>query len=269
VKVILINIELLYESSEGQKLEELSNEKMLASAVAFLVSGQEQKAAATLLACTVRVYDSEETWFVGNELHHGMHVHLLGPRTAYEIICDRDNQNRAAIERAFEAVLPESTYVSQLTASVEIVNIDPDWRSLYLDFLMEERSVNNQAVDEKANRMWNNLRFRSESEVKIAEALDRAGVLFLPNCKARLNTPEGRRNREADFIICHNGRWGMLEVDGEPYHTPLRTVEDHTRDRYFKEHGMPLVEHFDATECYKKPDDLVKRFLKLLENMRI
>jgi very-short-patch-repair endonuclease len=117
--------------------------------------------------------------------------------------------------------------------------------------------------------LWNNLRFRSESEVKVAEALDRAGVLFLPNCKTRLTTPEGRRNCEADFLICHNGKWGMLEVDGLPYHTPTRTVEDHRRDRYFKEHGIALVEHFDATECYNKPDDVVRRFLKLLENMRV
>ena len=117
--------------------------------------------------------------------------------------------------------------------------------------------------------MWNNLRFRSESEVKVAEALDRAGVLFLPNCKTRLTTPEGRRNCEADFLICHNGKWGMLEVDGLLYHTPTRTVEDHRRDRSFKEHGIALVEHFDATECYNKPDDVVRRFLKLLENMRV
>jgi hypothetical protein len=60
----------------------------------------------------------------------------------------------------------------------------------------------------------------------------------------------------------------VIGVNGEPFHPPTRTVEDHRRDRYFKEHGMPLVEHFDATECYNKPDDVVSRFLKLLENTR-
>jgi very-short-patch-repair endonuclease len=251
-------------------LEELDDEKMLASAVAFLAVGQEheQEASATLLACTVKVYDSGSTWWVGNELQQGINIHLSGPRTAYEIICDVNNPIRETIRHAFDAILPEGTYLDSMTASAEIVNIDPDWRSLYLDFLKEGKNVSNQAVDDNANRMWNNLRFRSESEVKIAEALDRAGVLFLPNCKARLNTPQGRRNHEADFIICHRGKWGMLEVDGEPFHPPTRTVEDHRRDRYFKEHGMPLVEHFDATECYNKPDDVVSRFLKLLENTR-
>ncbi len=94
MKVILINIELLYQSSEGKKLEELNNEKMLASAVDFLMAGQEQEAAATLLGCIMKVYDGEETWYVGSELHNGVHVHLSGPRAAYEIICDLNNTIR-------------------------------------------------------------------------------------------------------------------------------------------------------------------------------
>lgn len=78
--------------------------------------------------------------------------------------------------------------------------------------------MHNQAVEAVSARIWNNLRFRSESEVRIAQALDRAGVLFLPNCKARLGSPEGRRNRESDFMICYEGKWGILEMDGEPFH---------------------------------------------------
>jgi len=55
-----------------------------------------------------------------------------------------------------------------------------------------------------------------------------------------------------------------LKVDGEPFHPPSRTVHDHTRDRLFKEHGIRVVEHFDASECFERPDDVVARFLKLL-----
>ena len=105
IKAILINIELLFECREGKKLEALVNEKMLASAVAFLVAGQEQEASATLLACTVKVYDSGDTWWVGNELQHDMHIHLSGPRTAHEIISDVNNPIREAIRLAFDAIL--------------------------------------------------------------------------------------------------------------------------------------------------------------------
>ena len=58
------------------------------------MAGQEQEAAATLLACTIKVYDTEDSWYVGNELHHGMHVHLSGPHSAYVIICDGNNPIR-------------------------------------------------------------------------------------------------------------------------------------------------------------------------------
>jgi len=242
-----------------------NSESILASAVAFLINGQEQEAAATLLASSLTIYGSEDTWFVGNEVHTGLHVNITGPRTVYEIITDEKNPIRRAIKNALEAVLPEDTYIRHLSARAENIDVNPDWRADFLEFLMD---VNISDDVSNYTRIWNNLRFRSESEVKIAEALDKVGVFFIPNCKARLTTPEGRRNKEPDFIICHGGKWGILEVDGEPYHPPTRTVEDHRRDRYFKEHGINLVEHFDATECYNKPDDVVGRFLKLLENMR-
>ncbi len=50
---------------------------------------------------------------------------------------------------------------------------------------------------------WQNLYFSSVSEVKIAQALDRVGVLFFPNCRGRLTTIQGRQNRECDFLICY------------------------------------------------------------------
>jgi uracil-DNA glycosylase family 4 len=111
---------------------------------------------------------------------------------------------------------------------------------------------------------WEGLRFRSRSEIKIAQALDRKRVLFFPNCRARLGLDD-RQTREADFLVCYRGRWGLLEVDGEPFHPPSRTVADHARDRLFKEHGIRLVEHFDASECFQNPDEVVRRFLALLE----
>jgi hypothetical protein len=126
------------------------------------------------------------------------------------------------------------------------------------------RTIHNQGIG--ARYTWEKLRFRSKEEVEIAEALERAGVLFFPNCKARLNTPEGRDNQEPDFLICHNGKLGILEVDGEPWHPPSRTVHDHERDRLFKVHGIRVVEHYDANRCFEQPDIVVQEFLEILKN---
>ncbi|MFN6034890.1 MAG: pentapeptide repeat-containing protein, partial [Dolichospermum sp.] len=70
-------------------------------------------------------------------------------------------------------------------------------------------NINNQGVQFYSNstiHTWENLRFRSKAEIKIAEALDITGVLFVPNCLTRLTTPKGRENKEADFLICYNGK---------------------------------------------------------------
>lgn len=105
---------------------------------------------------------------------------------------------------------------------------------------------------------WNGLRFRSNAQIKIAEALDRANVLFFPNSKARLTTTEGRENQEPDFLIFHNGKWGILEVDGEV---------DEERDRILQSHGIPIIQHYDATQCSEQPDLVVQEFLEMLSQV--
>lgn len=130
-----------------------------------------------------------------------------------------------------------------------------------------DNNINNQGVQFYSNstiHTWQNLRFRSKTEIKIAEALDRAGVLFLPNSLARLTTPNGRVNKEADFLICYNGKWGVLEVDG-PHHTAERRVEEQERERIFKRNGIKVVERFDAERCYNNPDEVVQDFFYMIE----
>jgi very-short-patch-repair endonuclease len=97
----------------------------------------------------------------------------------------------------------------------------------------------------------------------VARAVDSAGVLFLPNCLTRVQIgPDKRATREADFLICHNGKWGILEVDG-PHHP--RAVVDHERDRVFRGHRIKVIERFDWEECYKDAPSVVQQFLTLLD----
>src|SRR5687767_14259452 len=122
----------------------------------------------------------------------------------------------------------------------------------YDDIRVEERpsldafgvpssSINNQGVGWPAERRWERLRFRSAAEVRIAQALERASVGFLPNCRARVDSCELRYTIEPDFLVLSDGRWGVLEVDGEPWHPPERAAAEHERDRAFYRHGCALV----------------------------
>lgn len=131
-----------------------------------------------------------------------------------------------------------------------------------------------RATDQKAvfssnqpEHVWSGLRFRSNPEVQIAKALEQyADVAFFPNCKGRLNTPNGKRNLEPDFLIFYQGKAGILEVDG-PFHTSERRVEEQERERYFRNHGIRVVERFDAKRCQQEPHLVVKEFLQMMEKM--
>ena len=128
--------------------------------------------------------------------------------------------------------------------------------------------ITNQGVQfskDKSPVIWNNLKFRSLAEVDIAKALERVKVLFLPNCRAWLGL-ETRENREADFLICYEGRWGILEIDHPFSHPPSKIDEDRERDRRFEAHGIRLVERFSWRRCREEPDTVVEQFLMLLKN---
>ena len=108
---------------------------------------------------------------------------------------------------------------------------------------------------------WHGLTLRSQSEVKIAKALDNKDVLFLADPKIRLNTESHRQTREVDFLVQYQGKWGILEVDG-PHHQQS-TEADQWRDARFSEHGL-LVVRFPADQCYRQPDQVVATFLEKL-----
>jgi uncharacterized protein YjbI with pentapeptide repeats len=122
--------------------------------------------------------------------------------------------------------------------------------------------ASNQGIN--APNEWKGFYFRSKAEIKIAEALDRAGVLFYPNSKARLNQSEVRVNKESDFLVFQAGKFGILEVDGREWHQIA--ADDHERDRLFKRYGIRVIERFDATRCWNEPDKVVQEFLEILSH---
>lgn len=113
---------------------------------------------------------------------------------------------------------------------------------------------------------WHGLIFRSQSEIKIAKELDHRGIAFAPGCKFRLTTGSSRQTREVDFLVYHDGQWGILEVDG-PHHA-LSAQADNWRDDRFRDHGIS-VSRFAASECYRNPKGVVETFLGQLKASRV
>jgi len=249
----------------------ITSDQLIASAAQFLVEGGDEDAASLLLACSAEQIEVVQTDFDGPYTNYGVAVMLRGPRVAYDILksygAQHDKESsrlHTSIHEAISAVLPHRHWIHSLDIRAIIVAIEPGWHEELLE-QARGRSVNNQVTRVERARIWNRLRFRSQTEIRIAEALDRAKVLFFPLCMARLSSSDGRVNREPDFLICKDGRWGILEVDGEEFHPPSRTTQDHERDRLFRNYGIRVIEHYDATDCFTTPDFVVKQFLRLLE----
>jgi hypothetical protein len=177
----------------------------------------------------------------------------------------QDSLAYAAIQTAFKYALPGGVSLDRIDRRLLVTEVAEGWRTDILREL-DGQGGHNQGLAPADEEIitWCNLRFRSRSEMKIAEAFDRAGVMFFPNCRGRLGLQK-RANLEPDFLVCHKGAWGILEVDGEPFHQPTRTVHDHERDRRFMRHGVTVIQHYDATRCRTDPDGVVAEFLALLE----
>jgi hypothetical protein len=178
---------------------------------------------------------------------------------------DQDKLNRyVAIETAIKSVLPTHLVVEALLPRAELIDIDENWRKELLE-IARGKAIHNQAADATTVFIWQNHRIRSKTEIRVAQALEKEKVMYFPNCKARLGIST-RENREPDFLVFDKGKFGILEIDGEPFHPASRAAEDHDRDRLFKAHGIKLVEHFDAGECFENAETVVKRFLYLLRS---
>ena len=145
-----------------------------------------------------------------------------------------------------------------------VENLDPNWRA-ELQEIAHGRGVHNQGVEipGRSTVTWKgNIKFRSESERRIAIALDATGVLFLPNCLTRLSAGDSRITKESDFLVCRDGKWGILEVDG-PFHP--RAALDHSRDRLFQAYRVRVIQRYDWQECLNDAPGVVQQFLTLLE----
>jgi len=121
----------------------------------------------------------------------------------------------------------------------------------------ESHPIAHEYSSENITYYWNGLYFRSLAEVKIAEALDRAEVLFFPKATARLQTPDGKQNEEPHFLVYYEGKSGILKVD-----VPQETESD--RDRVLQSQGIQLVRYYDPIQCRAEPDTVVREFLQLL-----
>jgi hypothetical protein len=236
---------------------------MLASAVKFLIDGGDHEAALALLPCSINV---AHRYFHGNDTV--VDVIVSGPRQSFDAMKDwqlgsAHNPIALLIHDAVLAHLPYGMVCEEYVVRAALVMPDRAWR-VEAARAAGGKQVRNQAPEIEGGRIitWNYLRFRSETEKRIAAALDATRVLFFPNCVGRLSVDDGRGNREPDFLVCDRGRWGILEIDGDVFHPSA--AKDHDRDRLFEAYGVRTIERYPWKRCFDDPNGVVQSFLHLL-----
>lgn len=129
----------------------------------------------------------------------------------------------------------------------------------------EQRLSNSGSLVSSGSCPHEGLKFRSPPEIEVYKALKKRNVLFFPNATAILGGTNMKK--EPDFLVCQNGKWGILEVMGGSYHTPTKAMQDHERARLFKDYGLFYIEFYDAMQCFNNPEGVVDDFLDRLSKL--
>jgi hypothetical protein len=251
----------------GSPLHE-TEEKIHRTFLEFLtVTGHPEVAAAAL--------GGEVSYRYSEDGPCGLYIDL--PPAGYDFIA-RDNELQQIARVAMRnvatghlgnqvaGVLDEFTIEFRMKLS----EVDGDWknavRSMILNFKGSNQALVTEmcaAKDGKPVHVYNELRYASKSEIKIAMEPEASKVLFFPlavGVKAETGIP-WKDHREADFLICHEGVWGILEV---AWHPPERYEKDAEKSMWFKKAGILCVEYRTAEACYNNPAQVVKDFLNIL-----
>jgi hypothetical protein len=111
-------------------------ENLQASAVNYLVQGDEHDAATVLLLCNI----VEVSW----EWQNVVAVTLIGPRATYDALYDDEHPIAKAVDRAFRAVYRDFGRYSVQAQFLD--TLDPNWRTELLE-IAAGRGVHNQGVE--------------------------------------------------------------------------------------------------------------------------
>lgn len=157
---------------------------------------------------------------------------------------------------------------------VKLLEVEEDWQKKIKFLITQSKELNQALISEKVFARqgkemltYGEMKFASRSEIRIAQELERSSVLFFPLPLAvRHETGECYKDhREADFLVCLDGTFGILEVS---HHEPSRYELDKEKDAWFKKSGILCIEHYSADKCYNQPNIVVNEFLNTLSKYK-
>ncbi len=153
---------------------------------------------------------------------------------------------------------------------MKLLACEDNWREKIKEQIVNAKDSNQAVITEKVFARekkyvleYNEMKFASQSEIRIAQELERRKVLFFPLPLAVRNDTGVlyKDHREVDFLVCSGGTWGILEV---AFH-PDRYEQDSEKDGWFKRSGILCIQHYTAERCYQHSTTVVEEFLNILK----
>ena len=150
-----------------------------------------------------------------------------------------------------------------------LMRVEDGWKDVVRDLIVNFKGNNQGQIsklmaerDRRKLITYSEATYASQSEVRIAQEFEQREVLFFPLAMGiRADTGENwRDHREADFLVCAEGTWGILEVS---YH-PDRFEKDAEKDAWWKKSGILCVQHYTAERCFRESARVVDEFLMIL-----
>jgi hypothetical protein len=242
--------------------------RFLRTWIDYLLAANMREEAALVADAELEVLS--DNW--GNE--YGIHVHLP-PACHQYVFANRTIENNltSSLTHVVEGHLHDqdgdARGANTIEFGVRLLDVEDNWRSVVRELIANAKDPNQGVIAQKvfarvgkSMYTYNEMKFASQSEIRIAQELERRHVLFFPLPLAvRAETGElYKDHREPDFVICHNGLWGILEVA----HHPDRYEQDKEKDLWFKQSGILCVEHHTAERCYTDSRSVVDEFLGIL-----
>lgn len=166
-------------------------------------------------------------------------------------------------------------YQPPVTFITRLIETDPGWEEVIKATVAQAGITNQGFVTELMFRrrgqdpiLHGELKFGSQTEVRIAQEFEARKVLFFPlavGVKAETGVAY-KDHREVDFLVVNDGVVGVLEVAG-PNHNG-RQVSDIDKEDWFQASGILCVKAYPAEMCWTRPGHVVDTFLALLAQHR-
>lgn len=218
--------------------------------------------------------DSELVFFYDmgmSEVPH--HIIIDLPTSIYNFITDNESFAEIAEQSLMRVMSGRAPSNVTWEFRLKLLPVDEDWKKITRSLIMGSNITNQANITEKVFRrddkqpiVYNEMKFASQSEIRIAQEFEKRGVLFFPLPLA-VRKETGKTfldHRECDFLVCDNGVWGILEVS---YH-PDRFEKDAEKDTWFKKSGILCVQHYSAERCYNHSSAVVDEFQEILSKHR-